>query len=400
MIVSSPEIAKKVTTHDQIFANRPKILATEILTYNSSDVVFSPDGNYWRNLRKICTLELFSVKRVQSLKNIREEKVSMLMKDIDEYEGCVMSLSKKIFPVTNSIVARAAFGKKTKNVVAILPTIEHEVKLTTGFNVIDFNPSLKFLRVITGIKDTMIRIHNKINEMVENIITDHKEKKLIGNHAEAAEDLDVLLRIQKEDDLEIPLSSDNIKAVVLDVFVGGTETASTTVEWAMTELLRNPVAMKKAQEEVGRVYRGKGYIDESELLELKYVVAIIKETLRMHPPVPMLVPRENSERCEINGYEIYLQRVGLLLMLGQLEEIPKIGTNQKKLCQRGFWIAQLIIISKGQTLSLSHLLLEEEYALEGRRICPGVIFATAVVELVIPTMLYRFEYLIGNFQIK
>ncbi|KAI9071418.1 hypothetical protein K1719_046614 [Acacia pycnantha] len=392
MIVSSPEIAKKVTkTHGQIFANRPKILAAEILTYNSSDVVFSPNGNYWRKLRKICTLELFSVKRVQSLKNIREEKVSMLMKDIDEYEGCVtcvMSLSKKFFPVTNSIVARAAFGKKTKNVVAILPTIEHEVKLTTGFNVIDFYPSLKFLRVITGIKATMIRIHNKINEMVKNIITDHKEKKLIGNHAEAAEDLDVLLRIQKEDDFEIPLSSDNIKAVVLDVFVGGTETASTTVEWAMTELLRNPVAMKKAQEE------------SSELLELKYVAAIIKETLRMHPPVPMLVPRENIVR-DVKSMDMrYLQRVGLLLMLGQLEEIPNIGTNQKKLCQRGFWIAQLIIISKGQTLSLSHLLLEEEYALEGRRICPGVIFATAVVELVIPTMLYRFEYLIGNFQIK
>ncbi|KAI9099596.1 hypothetical protein K1719_024601 [Acacia pycnantha] len=117
MIVSSPEIAKEVMkTHDQIFANRPKILATEICAYNNSDVAFAPYGNYWRQLRKICTLEVLSSKRVQSFKNIREEDVSMLMKDIDEYEGCVMNLSKKISHVTNSIVARAAFGKKTKNI--------------------------------------------------------------------------------------------------------------------------------------------------------------------------------------------------------------------------------------------------------------------------------------------
>ncbi|XP_054816731.1 premnaspirodiene oxygenase-like [Prosopis cineraria] len=265
IIVSSPEMAKEVMkTHDQIFANRPKILATDIFAYGSSDIVFSSYGNYWRQLRKICTLELFSAKRVQTFKAIREEEVSALMKDIDEYEGSVMNLSKKIFPLTNSIVARAAFGKKTKNVEAILPTIEHAIRLTTGLNVIDFYPSLGFLSVITGIKSTMIRIHHEIDRILGSIMTDHKEKKTNGT-GETEDLVDVLLRIQNDDDLEIPLSSDNIKAVILDVFVGGTETAATTTEWTMTQLLRNPVAMKKAQEEVRRVYGSKGYVDESEL---------------------------------------------------------------------------------------------------------------------------------------
>ncbi|KAI9071417.1 hypothetical protein K1719_046613 [Acacia pycnantha] len=390
MIVSSPEIATEVMkTHDQIFANRPTTLATEILTYNNSNVVFAPYGNFWRQLRKICTLELLSSKRVQSFKSIREEEVSMLMKDIDEYEGCVMNLSKKISPVTNSIVARAAFGKKTKNVEAILPTIEHGIKLTTGFNVIDFYPSLKFLSVIIGTKAKMIRIHNEIDEMVENIITDHKEKNLKGNLAGAAEDLvDVLLRIQKEDDLEIPLSSDNIKAVIMDIFVGGTETTSTTVEWAMTELLKNPVAMKKAQEEVRRVYGGKGYIDESELSESKYVAAVIKETLRMHPPVPLLIPRENSERCEINGYEIPAKST-VIVNAWAIGRDPKYWNEPEKFAPERFLNTTVDYNFKGSNFEFIPFGA-------GRRICPGVGFATPVVELLISNMLFHFDWKLPN----
>lgn len=140
----------------------------------------------------------------------------MLMKEISGLEGCVVNLSKIISPTSNSIVARAAFGKKTKNVEEVLPAIDHAVKLSSGLNITDLYPSLRFLSVITGIKATMIRIHNKIDKMLENIISDHLEKKFIANDTGGAEDLvDVLLRIQKEDDLEIPLSLDNIKAVLL-----------------------------------------------------------------------------------------------------------------------------------------------------------------------------------------
>ncbi|XP_028797342.1 tabersonine 16-hydroxylase 2-like [Neltuma alba] len=88
------------------------------------------------------------------------------------------------------------------------------------------------------------------------------------------------------------------------VFFAGTETEATTTDWAMSELLKNPKAMKEAQEEVRRVYGDKEYADESELHQLKYVSAVVKETLRLHLPVALLVPRENSKSCEINGYVI------------------------------------------------------------------------------------------------
>ncbi|XP_054816433.1 cytochrome P450 71D10-like [Prosopis cineraria] len=388
IIVSSPEMAKEVTkTHDQIFANRPKILATDIFAYSSSDIVFSSYGNYWRQLRKICTLELFSAKRVQTFKAIREEEVSALMKDIDEHEGSAMNLSKKIFPLTNSIVARAAFGKKTNNVEAILPTIEHAIRLTTGLNVIDFYPSLGFLSVITGIKSTMIRIHHEIDRILGSIMTDHKEKKINGT-GETEDLVDVLLRIQNDDDLEIPLSSDNIKAVILDVFVGGTETTATTTEWTMTELLRNPVAMKKAQEEVQSFYGSKGCVDESGIPQLKYVTAVIKETLRMHPPAPLLVPRENSERCEINGYEIPA-KTKIIVNAWAIGRDPKYWNEPEKFVPERFLDTAVDYNFNGPNFEFIPFGA-------GRRICPGIAFAAPVVELLISSLLYHFDWKLPN----
>ncbi|XP_028784918.1 cytochrome P450 71D10-like [Neltuma alba] len=116
IIVSSPEYAKEIMkTHDQIFANRPRTLASDIFAYNSTDILFSPCGNYWRQLRKIGTSEIFSAKRVQSFRRIREEEVSELVRNIAEHDGSFMNLSRNIFTITNSIIARTAFGKKTKN---------------------------------------------------------------------------------------------------------------------------------------------------------------------------------------------------------------------------------------------------------------------------------------------
>ena len=89
-----------------------------------------------------------------------------------------------------------------------------------------------------------------------------------------------------------------------NMYIGGTETIAMATEWAMAEMVKNPKTLKKAQEEVGRVYGNKGYVDESELHQLTYVAAVIRETLRLHPPGPLLMPRESSEICELSGYTL------------------------------------------------------------------------------------------------
>ncbi|KAF2309317.1 hypothetical protein GH714_001588 [Hevea brasiliensis] len=136
--------------------------------------------------------------------------------------------------------------------------------------------------------------------MLEEIINERKTNK-----TEADNILDVLLDIQERGNLQLPLTTDNIKAIILDMFAGASDTSLVTAEWAMAEMVKNPSIMKKAQEEVRKVFGEKGDMDDSSGHgELKYLKLVIKETLRLHPPVA-LIPRECGEKSELNGYDIY-----------------------------------------------------------------------------------------------
>jgi len=114
IIVSSGEYAKDIMkTHDVIFSSRPYSLTSEIMFYNSTNIAFAPYGDYWRQLRKICTVELLSLKRVQSLWPVREQEISNLVKTISSEEGRVVNLSQHVVSMLFSITSRAAVGKNT-----------------------------------------------------------------------------------------------------------------------------------------------------------------------------------------------------------------------------------------------------------------------------------------------
>ncbi|MED6183186.1 hypothetical protein PIB30_035701 [Stylosanthes scabra] len=98
---------------------------------------------------------------------------------------------------------------------------------------------------------------------------------------------------------------DNIKAIILILFTAGGETSATTIDWVMAEMMKNPRVMQKAQEEVREIFNRIGSVDETCIKERKYLNSVVKETLRLHPPLPLLLPREcGQEQCEINGYHI------------------------------------------------------------------------------------------------
>ena len=219
IVVSSPEIAREVMkTHDTVFAQRPPLLASSIINYNATSISFSPYGEYWRQLRKICTIELLSAKRVKSFRSIREEEVSKLIRSIYSNEGPLINLSEKIFSLTYGITSRAAFGKKFKGQDEFVSAILEAVELSAGFCVADMYPSFKWLHYISGMKAKLEKVHRKIDGILENIIDDHRKSKRMTKEGEpeSQEDLvDVLLNLQEHGDLGIPLTDDNVKAVIL-----------------------------------------------------------------------------------------------------------------------------------------------------------------------------------------
>ncbi|XVF77825.1 hypothetical protein PTKIN_Ptkin14bG0078200 [Pterospermum kingtungense] len=243
IVVSSPGIAKEIMkTHDISFTYRPALVVPKITSYNFKGIVFAPYGNYWRQIRKICTTELLRATRVQSFRPIREEEVLNLIKMIHESDGKPMNLSQKIFPLTYGIKARAAFGKKCKDEAAFMSIITQLTKLISGFSIADFYPSFKVFQLFSGLRQKVEKLHQENDRIVVNIINEHKERRARAkgsDEEEAGEDLvDVLLRLQEG--AEFPLDDNSIKSVLLDIFGAGSETSAATVEWAMSYMLKNP----------------------------------------------------------------------------------------------------------------------------------------------------------------
>ncbi|KAJ1441268.1 Cytochrome P450 [Sesbania bispinosa] len=220
IIVSSAEYAREIMkNHDVIFASRPRSLTSEIMFYNSTDIAFSPYGDYLRQLRKICSIELLSTKRVQSHWPIREEEMANLIKRIASEEGSVINLSQAVISLMYSITSRAAFGKKYMEQEEFISVVREVLKLAGGFYIGDLFPSAKWLQNLSGMRPKLEKLHQQVDRILDNIINDHKEVKLRtkeGLVEEGEEDLiDVLLKFEdSSSDLDFLLTKRNIKAII------------------------------------------------------------------------------------------------------------------------------------------------------------------------------------------
>ncbi|KAL5704083.1 hypothetical protein ACHQM5_022556 [Ranunculus cassubicifolius] len=387
LVISSSSMAKQMmTTHDLMFVNRPQSLAAEIVSSGYIDVVFAPYGDYWRQARKICVLELLTAKRVKSFWSVREEAIMDLIERISVMTGSPMNLSKEIFALTTDTVARTAFGKTCKDKEACLSGIREINLLFSGFSICDVFPSLKFLQVLSGKKRLLEKAKQKVDIVLERIIKEHQENRVAVNPASVEDFVDVLLRIQEGGELVFPLTTDMIKAITFDMFAAGTDTSSTALEWTFSELLRNPRVMEKAQAEVRQIFKGKKKISQEDVNKLKYLELVIKESLRLHPPFALLLPRECGESCVMEGYEIP-KGSKVLVNLWAMGRDPEQWRDPERFVPERF-----------QDQSINYSGTDYKYIPfgSGRRMCPGIQFGIANIELPLALLLYHFDWKIPN----
>jgi hypothetical protein len=220
VIVSSSNLAKEIMkTHDVSFANRPQIVASEILAYGNKDILFAPYGDYWRQMRKICVTEILSAKRVQSFSYIREDETKKFIQSIMSSVGSKVNLTTRVFSLINSIISRSAFGDKSDDQVEFVSLIRQAIALSTGLDLDDLFPSSKVLHILTGYKGKIEKIHKRVDKILDNVVRKHQEKRARGNDGNKSEieneDLvDVLLRVQQSGSLDIELTINNIKSVI------------------------------------------------------------------------------------------------------------------------------------------------------------------------------------------
>ncbi|XP_071926449.1 tryptamine 5-hydroxylase-like [Coffea arabica] len=401
VVISSPELAEHILkTHDHLMANRPQLIAAQYLSFGCSDVTFSPYGPYWRQARKVCVTELLSSKRVNSFRLIRDEEVNRMLRAVAAHSNSELDVSESFFRLANHILCRVAFGKrfmdenhetssgggggKKKELAGVLTETQ---ALLAGFCVGDFFPRWRWVNSVSGMKRRLTKNLKDLRMVCDEIINEHLSEKRgrSGDVLEKEDFVDVLLRVQKqEDDLEVPITDDNLKALVLDMFVAGTDTTSATLEWTMTELARHPRVMARAQDEVRQIAASKGRVQESDLPHLHYLRAVIKETMRLHPPVPLLVPRESMAKCTIdNKYEIPA-RTRVLINTYAIGRDAESWENPLEYNPERF-VGKDIIDFKGQDFRFLPFG-------GGRRGCPGFSFGLASVEISLARLLYHFDW--------
>lgn len=165
------------------------------------------------------------------------------------------------------------------------------------------------------------------------------------------------------------------------IVTGATDNNAAAVIWAMTFLMKNPTKMKKAQEEVRGLFGNKGFVNEDEVQKLSYLKAVMKETMRLQPTLP-IIPRETTEDCNLDGFKIPAKTT-VYVNVYAIGRDPQVWENAQEFCPERFINSSVDL--KGQNFELIPFG-------GGRRMCPGVSIALATVELALANLLYKFDW--------
>ncbi|KAM1295921.1 hypothetical protein ACFX13_016084 [Malus domestica] len=313
IVVSSPKAAELfLKTHDTIFASRPQVQASKYMSYDTKAMAFSEYGPYWRHVRKLCTLQLLSPLRIEAFAPLRREEVGLLVQSLKvaAEAGEVVDLSEKVGELVVGITYRMVLGRKNNDMFDLKGIIEEVMFLSGAFNIGDYVPFLIPLDV-QGLTKRMKRISKTVDQLFEKIIQDHEQvsrsEQVQGNHHK--DFVDVLLSLihqplNPNDEEVYMFERTNAKAILLDMISGSFDTSATAIVWTLAELLRHPEVMKRLQKELQSVVGMDRMVEESDLPKLDYLSMVVKESFRLHPVGPLLIPHQSMEDVIVDGYHI------------------------------------------------------------------------------------------------
>ncbi|TKY67868.1 Geraniol 8-hydroxylase [Spatholobus suberectus] len=386
IVVSSADMAKEVLqTHDHSLSNRAVPQAVRVHNHHNHSMTFLPVSPLWRAIRKICNGQLFSNKTLDASQDLRRNKLHELLNDIHQSSlvGEAVDIGRLVFKTSINLLSNTIFSLDLIHSAGSAGDVKDlVVKIMEECgkpNLADFFPALKMIDP-QDIKSRNAVYAGKIIDIF---------RRLVGQRLKLREDqgfdanndmLNTLLNIAQLNNQE--MNQTKIEHLALTLFVAGTDTITSTLEWAMAELLRNEKAMSKAKQEVEEII-GKGKpVEESDLARLPYLQAVIKETFRLHPPVPFLIPRKANANVEIGGYTIP-KDAHVLVNVWAIGRNTGIWKNANVFSPERFLNSDIDV--KGRNYELTPFGA-------GRRICPGLPLAMRMLYLMLGSLVNCFNW--------
>ncbi|XP_043697641.1 cytochrome P450 CYP82D47-like isoform X2 [Telopea speciosissima] len=408
LVVSSWEVAKECfSTNDRALATRSKAIATKLMGYNYALFGFARYGTYWREVRKIVMLELRSNRRLEMVKHVRASEIEAFIKEIyknweaaaaEKQQGRVLVDMKKWFAdLTLNIIVRMVAGKRyfgkadaeeAKRCQEGVREFFHYIGL---FVVSDAFPFLEGLD-LHGYEKAMKKTAKNLDSIVDGWLKEHKKKRSSDEYAKAKgssdhqDFMDVMISIMEDSKIS---STDYdaetvIKATCLNMILGANDATVVTFTWVLSLLLNNPHVLKKAQDELDMHIGKERQVDESDIVKLEYLQALVKETLRLYPPTLLSASHEAIEECTISGFHI---QVGtrILTNLYKIHRDPRVWLEPSEFRPERFLTSHADIDLRGQHFEFIPFG-------SGRRMCPGISFALQVLHLGLARLLHGFEF--------
>lgn len=334
-------------------------------------------------------LELFSAKRIESFRYVREEEVDSMIDSIAKSanSGTPINMSERFMALTADITCRVAFGKAfqgTKFDDGRLMHMVHEgLTMLGSFSASDFFPRFGWIvDRFTGLHSRMEETFRNLDAFYQQVIEEHRNAN--KSNEENEDIVDLLLKMERDQTeiATIRFKEDNVKAILMDIFLGGVDTAALTLDWTMAELARYPKVMRKAQEEIRSCVGNKKQVVEDDLHKLKYLKLVLKESMRLHPPSVLLIPRETMGHFKLFGYDIE-PKTRVQVNVWGIGRDPSLWERPEEFVPERFEDSP--IDYKG-----NHFELLTFGA--GRRGCPAILMGMAVVELALANVLHSFDW--------
>ncbi|KAJ9147813.1 hypothetical protein P3X46_029931 [Hevea brasiliensis] len=392
VVATSAEMAREILQkNDQAFLGRPIPHAVTAEHNYELSMAWLSGGPKWRSLRKICNSQVFTPQRLDALQGLRNQMMDGMIKSITEASEAKehINIGRLVFGTTLNLLSNSMFSvdildTKSNAIQELKQLIGKIMELSGKPNLSDFFPFLKPFDpqgIKLEIKISYDHMHSLLDEIVGQRLK--RRKSSLERYGDF---LDVLLDQSQEYCGSEDFSHEDVIILLSDLFIGGTDTTTTTLEWAMAELLHNPHIMAKAKQElVEKIGIGKT-MEEKDVIRLPYLQSVLKETMRLHMTAPLLLPHRAEIDTEICGYTIP-KHTQVFVNAWALARDPQYWDDPTEFLPERFMKSEVDFRGTNfQFLPFS----------SGRRICPGLALGVRMMSSLLASLFHHFDWQLPN----
>ncbi|CAA7049808.1 unnamed protein product [Microthlaspi erraticum] len=306
VLVSSASVVYEIfKDHDMNVSSHGAIGNDDCIVFGSSGFIQAPYGDYWKFMKKIIITNMLGPQALERLRGVRAVEVERFYRNLLDKAMNKQSveIGEEAMRLDNSILGTMSMGRgfsKENNEAKVSKfTVEFASLAQKIFLAQILRKPLEKIG-ISPFKKEIMDASYRFEELLERIIVKCEERVYEDQGPEVME---TLLAAYRGDNAEYKITRNQIKALLAELFFGGGDTSSTTTRWAMAELINNPKVLERLREEIDSMIGETRLIQETDLPKLLYLQAVIKESLRLHPP-GVLLPREFEHGCNIRGFYI------------------------------------------------------------------------------------------------